>query len=62
MSKRVDKQHMQEYLQDMFADKPADEPAEKTLATFCQRYSVTLQECREVYDDLVKKGVIKEEK
>ena len=59
---RTDKQHMDEYLKDMIKDKPANESLEKTLATFCQRYSISMDACREIYNKLVKEGVIKEEK
>jgi hypothetical protein len=44
----------------MIKDKPKDEPIEKTLATFCERYSVSMAECKEFYDKLVKLGKIKE--
>ncbi len=60
MSRRVDKNHMEQYLKDMLKDKPAEEPTEKTLVTFCERYSLNMEECRVIYDGLVKKGVIKE--
>jgi hypothetical protein len=51
---------MEQYLKDMLKDKPAEEPTEKTLVTFCERYSLNMEECRVIYDGLVKKGVIKE--
>ncbi len=57
---RTDKEHMNEYLQDMIKNKPKDEPIEKTLATFCERYSISMAECREFYNKLVKEGKIKE--
>jgi hypothetical protein len=60
MSKKPDSQHMKEYLKDMLKDKPKDEPVEKTLAIFCERYGVNMEECQVHYDELVKKGVIKE--
>jgi hypothetical protein len=57
---KIDKQHMAEYLKQMIKDKPKNEPIEKTLTTFCQRYSVSINECSEVYNKLVKQGEIKE--
>ena len=60
MSKKPDKQHMDEYLKQMLKDKPKGEPAEKTLATFCERYGISMTECRAYYDKLVKQGDIKE--
>ncbi len=60
MSQNPDKKHIEEYLDQMIKDKPQDEPAEKTLATFCQRYGLSVDECRVYYDKLVKQGVIKE--
>ena len=58
--RKTDKEHMNQYLLDMIKDKPKEEPIEKTLATFCERYSVSMAECREFYDKLVKVGKIKE--
>jgi len=58
--RKTDKEHMTQYLQEMIKDKPKNEPVEKTLATFCERYSVTMTECKETYDKLVKEGKIKE--
>ena len=60
MSKKSDKHHMDEYLKQMFKDKPKNEPTEKTLSTFCQRYGVSMNECKEYYVKLVKQGQIKE--
>ncbi len=57
---KTDKQHMNEYLQDMIKAKPKSEPVEETLATFCERYSLTMTECKEMYNKLVKEGKIKE--
>jgi hypothetical protein len=58
--RKTDKEHMNQYLQDMIKEKPKNEPIEKTLATFCERYSVTMAECKEFYEKLVKEGKIKE--
>jgi hypothetical protein len=57
---KPDREHMNQYLQDMIKDKPKDEHLEKTLAVFCERYSVTMAECKEIYDGLVIEGKIKE--
>jgi hypothetical protein len=58
--RKTDREHMDEYLQEMIKDKPKNEPIEKTLATFCERYSTSMNECKEIYDKLVKEGKIKE--
>jgi hypothetical protein len=58
--RKTDKEHMNQYLQDMLKDKPKNEPVEETLATFCERYSLTMTECKEMYNKLVKEGKIKE--
>ncbi len=61
MSKKiVDKQHSMQALKEMVQDKKPNDPVEKVLATFCQRYSVTMATCKEFYDELVEKGEIKE--
>jgi hypothetical protein len=57
---KSDKQHMNEYLKQMIKDKPAKEPLEKTLTTFCERYSISMTECREIYSKFAKQGEIKE--
>ena len=57
---KADRAHMEEYLEQMLKDKPVDEPAEKTLATFCQRYGVSMAQCSEYYDRLIKLGRVKE--
>jgi len=58
--RQIDREHINQYLQDMIKDKPKGEPIEKTLATFCERYSVTMAECKEIHDKLVKDNKIKE--
>jgi hypothetical protein len=51
---------MNEYLKQMIKDKPVREPLEKTLTIFCERYSISINECKEIYNKLVKQGEIKE--
>jgi hypothetical protein len=60
LSNRTDKEHIDEYLKQMIKDKPKNEPLEQTLATFCQRYSLDMEQCQTYYEELVKKGSIKE--
>jgi hypothetical protein len=44
----------------MVAQRKPGEPVEEVLATFCQRYGLPMETCRSFYDELVKKGEIKE--
>lgn len=61
MSRKIyDEKDARQALKDMLQDRKPDEPAEKILATFCQRYSLDMATCRSFYDDLVRKGEIKE--
>jgi hypothetical protein len=61
MSKKiVDEKHAKETLKEMIKDRKPGEPVEEVLTTFCQRYSVTMGTCKELYDELVAKGEIKE--
>ncbi len=61
MSKKiVDEKDAKEILKEMLRDRKKGEPAEKTLAIFCQRYGLTMAACRGFYDELIKKGEIKE--
>jgi hypothetical protein len=60
LSEKFDKEHMNQYLKEMIKEKPKNEPVEQVLTTFCQRYGVSMGECRVHYDELVKKGEIKE--
>lgn len=60
MGKKPDQSHAEEYLKRMIEEKPADEPVERVLSTFCERYGVSMSECRVHYNTLVKKGVVKE--
>ncbi len=61
MSKKiVDEKHSIETLKEMIEERKPGEPVEEVLATFCQRYSLPMETCRGFYDELVKKGEIKE--
>ncbi len=61
MSKKiVDEKDSRETLKEMIAERKTGEPVEEVLATFCQRYSVSMATCRSLYDELVKKGEIEE--
>jgi hypothetical protein len=57
---QIDRRHLDEHLKLMIREKLKDEPVEKVLAVFCQRHGVSMAECREMYDKLVKQGQIKE--
>ncbi len=61
MSKNlVDKEHSLQALKDMIDERKPDEPVGEILTTFCQRYSLSIDSCRALYDELIKKGEIKE--
>ncbi|MDR0372101.1 MAG: hypothetical protein LBI79_00840 [Nitrososphaerota archaeon] len=61
MSKKiVDEKHSVETLKEMLTEREHTEPAEKVLTTFCQRYGLSMETCRNYYNELVKRGEIKE--
>jgi hypothetical protein len=61
MSKKVvDEKHSKEALKQMIKDRKHGEPVEEVLATFCQRYSVAMTTCKEIYNQLVDASEIKE--
>ena len=61
MSKKlVDEKHSKEALKEMITQRKPGQPVEEILAIFCQRYSLTMAACRSYYDELVRKGEIKE--
>ncbi len=61
MSKKiVDEKHSKEALKEMMAQRKPGQPIEEVLTIFCQRYGLTMNACRNYYDELVKKGEIKE--
>jgi len=59
MSKKMDKEHIQE-LKEMVQEKKPEEPVEKVLVKFCERHAVSLETCKKYYDRLVEKGAVKE--
>lgn len=61
MSKKlVDEQHAKEALKELINNRDPDTPAEKLLPIFCQRYGLTMEACRTIYNELVAKSEIKE--
>jgi len=61
MSKKlVDEKHSKDDLKEMIAQRKPGQPIEEVLAIFCQRYGLTMDACRNYYDELVQKGEIKE--
>ena len=44
----------------MLKEKKPGEPVEKVLTVFCERHGISMDACRVYYDQLVKKGEIKE--
>lgn len=58
--KLVDEKHSKEALKQMIQDRKEGEPVEEVLATFCQRYSVAMKTCKEIYNELFNAGEIKE--
>jgi len=61
MSKKiVDEKHAMQALREMISERKPGEPVEKVLAIFCQRYSLPMATCRVYFDELLKKGEIKE--
>lgn len=59
MTEKKDKSHEKE-LKEMVNKRDPNEPVEKVLAIFCQRHGISLNTCHVYYDQLVKKGEIKE--
>ncbi len=60
MSEKFDKQHKIQELKDMIKNRKPDEPVEEVLTIYCQRHGISIDTCRVYYDQLVKKGEIKE--
>jgi predicted solute-binding protein len=58
--KIVDEKHAKQTLKEMVEQRKVDESVEEVLATFCQRYSLSMAVCRSFYDELVEKGEIEE--
>ena len=59
MNAKIDK-HMIEELKETVQKRDRKEPVEKTLAVFCERTGISMDTCRIYYNQLVKKGEIKE--
>jgi predicted solute-binding protein len=60
MSKKTDKSHVNE-LKEMIQESKGKEPVDKIMAMFCHRHGVSMNTCREYYEQLVAKGEIKRE-
>jgi len=57
--KLLDKEHSEE-LKDMVNNRKKGQPVEQVLTIFCERHGLAMADCRKHYDELVKKGQIKE--
>ena len=54
------KKHYIEELREMVVEqKKKGQPVDEILAVFCERHSLSLDECQKYYDALVAQGVIK---
>jgi hypothetical protein len=60
MSEEFDKQHKIQELKDMIKNRKPDEPIEEILTIYCQRHGISVEACRTYYDQLLRKGEIKE--
>ena len=60
MSDSVDKKHKIQELKEMVQERKHGEPVEKVLTLYCERHGISMDVCRVYYDQLVKKGEIKE--
>ena len=60
MSDEFDKKHKVQELKDMIKDRKPGESVEEVLVIYCNRHGISVDECRVYYDQLVKKGEIKE--
>jgi hypothetical protein len=61
MSKKiVDEEHTKEALREMIEDRKPGEPVDAVFPIFCQRYGVTMETCRSLYDELTANGEIRE--
>ena len=59
MPEKAHKENLQE-LKEMIQKKNPGEPVEKVLVDFCGRHAISLDACKTYYNQLVKKGEIKE--
>ncbi len=60
MSKKKNKNHFDE-LKEMIEESKDKEPVDKVIAVFCHRHGVSMDKCREYYEQLVAKGELKKE-
>ncbi len=60
MVENFDKEHNVQELKDMIKDRKPGESVEKVLFIYCQRHGLSVDECRNYYDKLVKAGEIKD--
>jgi hypothetical protein len=60
MTEKFDRQHKVEELKDMIKNRKPGEPVEEVLTVYCQRHGISIETCRVYYEQLVKKGEIKE--
>ena len=61
MSKKlVDEEHSLMALKEMLRDRNKKETVGEVLTVFCERYGLSIEECRRFYDLLVERGEIKE--
>jgi hypothetical protein len=54
-----DKHHIEE-LKEMIQEKKPHEPVEKVLTNFCSRHAVSMDTCKEYYEQIVAKDKPKE--
>lgn len=60
MGENFDKKHKIQELTDMLNDRKPNESVEEVLVTYCQRHGISLDDCRNYYNQLAKEGKIKE--
>ncbi len=60
MGENFDKEHKVQELKDMLKDRKSGETVEEVLLVYCQRHGLSVDDCTNFYDQLVKKGEIKE--
>ena len=53
------KDHITE-LKEMVQKRKKNEPVDKVIAVFCQRHGLSMDTCRGYYNELIKKGEVKE--
>lgn len=58
--KLVDEAHAKEALKEMIKDRKPGEPVDEVFPVFCERYGVSMETCKSLYDELAAKGKIEE--